>query len=182
MSLPTKTVRLGPFQLDVRSAELHQNGTTTRLPEQPFQVLMVLVEHPGEVVTREELRHHLWHSDTFVDFEHGLNTAVNRLRHALGDSAENPRYIETLPPHGYRLMVPVERSESAAVTDSAPVPRKTPIQWVITGAVGVVGVIMIILYLWQSRHPVVSPFDSARPRTIAVLPFQNAGCDTDDGV
>ena len=110
MSLPTKTVRLGPFQLDVRSAELHQNGTTTRLPEQPFQVLMVLVEHPGEVVTREELRHHLWHSDTFVDFEHGLNTAVKRLRHALGDSAENPRYIETLPRHGYRLMVPVERS------------------------------------------------------------------------
>jgi len=109
MSLPTKTVRLGPFQLDMHSAELRHNGTATRLPEQPFQILMVLVEHPGEVVTREELRNRLWHSDTFVDFEHGLNTAVKRLRHALGDSAESPRYIETLPRHGYRLMVAVER-------------------------------------------------------------------------
>ena len=179
MSLPINIVHFGPFQLDLRSTELRHDGITTRLPEQPFQILVELVEHPGEVVTREQLRQRLWRSDTFVDFEHGLNTAVKRLRHALGDSAENPRYIETLPRHGYRLMVPVERSESAAVTDSAPVPRKTPIQWVITGAVGVVGVIMIILYLWQSRHPVVSPFDSARPRTIAVLPFQNAGSDKD---
>src|ERR1039457_7471103 len=122
MSLPANTVRFGPFQLDLRTAELRHNGTTTRLPEQPFQVLVELVEHPGEVVTREELRERLCRSDTFVDFEHGLNTAVKRLRHALGDSAENPRYIETLPRHGYRLMVPVERSESAALPDSAAPP------------------------------------------------------------
>lgn len=114
MSLPANTVRFGPFQLDLRAAELRHNGTTTRLPEQPFQILVELVEHPGEVVTREQLRHRLWRSDTFVDFEHGLNTAVKRLRHAMGDSAENPRYIETLPRHGYRLIVPVERSEPAA--------------------------------------------------------------------
>jgi len=114
MSVPTNTVRFGPFQLDLRAAELHNNGTKTRLPEQPFQILVELVEHPGEVVTREELRQRLWRSDTFVDFEHGLNTAVKRLRVALGDSAESPRYIETLPSHGYRLMVPVERLEPLA--------------------------------------------------------------------
>ena len=110
ISPPANIVRFGPFKLDLRTAELQYNGTRTRLPEQPFQVLVQLGEHPGEVVTREELRQRLWSSDTFVDFDHGLNTAVKRLRHALGDSAENPRYIETLPRHGYRLMVPVERS------------------------------------------------------------------------
>ena len=110
MPLPTNIVRFGPFKLDVRTAELHHNGTKTKLAEQPFQVLVRLGEHPGEVVTREELRQRLWSSDTFVDFEHGLNTAVKRLRHALGDSAENPRYIETLPRHGYRLMVPIDKS------------------------------------------------------------------------
>ena len=114
MSLPANTVRFGPFQLDLRAAELHNNGTTSRLPEQSFQILVELVEHPGEVVTREELRQRLWHSDTFVDFEHSLNMAVKRLRGALGDSAENPHYIETLPRHGYRLMVAVERPEPVA--------------------------------------------------------------------
>ncbi len=121
MSPPTNTVRFGPFQLDRRAAELHKNGIKTRLPEQPFQILAELVEHPGEVVTREQLRQRLWHSDTFVDFENGLNTAVKRLREALGDSAENPRYIETLPRHGYRLMVPVERSKSVAPAIPAPI-------------------------------------------------------------
>jgi eukaryotic-like serine/threonine-protein kinase len=110
------SVRLGPFELDPRSAELHQNGSIVRLPEQPFQILLLLVEHPGEVVTREQLRNRLWQSDTFVDFDHGLNTAMKRLRHALGDSAENPRYIETLPRHGYRLIVPVERPGPPATT------------------------------------------------------------------
>jgi DNA-binding winged helix-turn-helix (wHTH) protein/tetratricopeptide (TPR) repeat protein len=114
MSRPTNSVRFGPFQLDLRAAELHNNSSKIRLPEQPFQILVELVEHPGEVVTREELRQRLWHSDTFVDFEQSLNAAVKRLRDALGDSAENPRYIETLPRHGYRLIVPVVRSEPAA--------------------------------------------------------------------
>lgn len=114
MAVPTEEVRLGPFHLDVRSAELRHNGTTTRLPEQPFQILVLLVEHDGEVVTREEIRDRLWQAGTFVDFEHGLNSAVKRLRHALGDSAEAPRYIETLPRLGYRLMVPVERAVPAS--------------------------------------------------------------------
>jgi len=100
MSPPMNTVRFGPFLLDRRAAELHNNGTITNLPEQPFQILVELVEHPGEVVTREELCQRLWRSDTFVDFEQSLNSAVRRLREALGDSAENPRYIETLPRRG----------------------------------------------------------------------------------
>ena len=114
MAVPTEDVRLGPFKLDMSSAELHNNGTTTRLPEQPFQILVLLVEHDGAVVTREEIRDRLWQSGTFVDFEHGLNSAMKRLRHALGDSAENPRFIETLPRLGYRLMVPVERAAPAS--------------------------------------------------------------------
>ena len=124
MSLPTNTVRFGPFQLDLRAAELHNNGTKTRLPDQPFQILVELVEHPGEVVTREELRQRLWRSDTFVDFEHSLNMAVKRLRDSLGDSAENPRYIETLPRHGYRLIVPVEGSEPTTPAISTSLIRK----------------------------------------------------------
>src|ERR1035441_7503483 len=122
MPLPANTVRFGPFQLDLRAAELRHNGTTAKLPEQPFQILVELIQHPGQVVTREELCQCLWRSDTFVDFEHGLNSAVKRLREALGDSAENPRYIETLPRRGYRLMVPVERSEPVApATPKAPI-------------------------------------------------------------
>jgi DNA-binding winged helix-turn-helix (wHTH) protein len=109
VSLPLHTVRFGAFRLDLRAGELQHDGTRTKLPEQLFQILCELVEHPGEVVTREELRQRLWPSDAFVDFEHGLNTAVMRLREALGDSAERPRYVETLPRHGYRLIVPVEK-------------------------------------------------------------------------
>ena len=114
MSLRAQTVRFGPFRLDLRSAELRHDGTKTKLPEQPFQILAELVEHPGEVVTRAELRQRLWRSDTFVDFEHGLNSAVMHLREALGDTADNPQYVETLPRHGYRLMVPVETAEAAS--------------------------------------------------------------------
>jgi DNA-binding winged helix-turn-helix (wHTH) protein/TolB-like protein len=177
MSLPANSVRFGPFQLDLRTAELRSNGITTRLPEQPFQILVELVEHPGEVVTREELRQRLWRSDTFVDFEHSLNSAMKRLRKVLGDSAENPRYIETLPCHGYRLMVPVETSEPAAMPEAATVPGKRRRQWVIAGALGVIAAIVTAVFFWQPRHPAVSPIYSVSPRTIAVLPFQNAGSD-----
>ena len=102
-----RIVRFGTFHLDVRTGELRKNGTQINLPEQPFQVLEALLERPGELVTREELRHRLWSADTFVDFEHGLNAAVRRLRDALGDSAETPRFIETLPRRGYRFIAPV---------------------------------------------------------------------------
>jgi Tol biopolymer transport system component/DNA-binding winged helix-turn-helix (wHTH) protein len=100
-------VNFGSFEADLRSGELRRNGSKVRLQEQPFQVLTMLLEKRGEVVTREELRNRLWPADTFVDFDHGLNAAVKRLRDALGDSAENPRFVETLARRGYRFVAPV---------------------------------------------------------------------------
>src|SRR5712664_1636066 len=97
-------VRFGAFELDLRAGELRKQGVKIKLQEQPFQILAMLLEQPGEVVTREELRSRLWPSDTFVDFDHSLNKAINKLREALGDSAENPRFIETLAKRGYRFI------------------------------------------------------------------------------
>lgn len=102
------TVRFGTFKVDLNSGELRKGGTKIKLYGQPFYVLATLLGRPGEVVTREELQQKLWASDTFVDFEHGLNKAINKLREALGDDAENPRFIETLPRRGYRFIAPVE--------------------------------------------------------------------------
>ena len=101
------SVRFGAFQLDLRTGELRKSGTRINLPEQPFQVLKALLDRPGDLVTREELRQRLWPAETVVDFEHGLNAAVRRLRDALGDSAEMPRFVETLPRRGYRFIAPV---------------------------------------------------------------------------
>lgn len=104
-------VRFGMFEADLQSGELSRHGSKVRLQEQPFQVLSLLLQKPSEVVTREELRARLWPADTFVDFDHGLNAAIKRLRDALGDSADNPRFIETLARRGYRFIAPVESSQ-----------------------------------------------------------------------
>jgi DNA-binding winged helix-turn-helix (wHTH) protein/tetratricopeptide (TPR) repeat protein len=104
-----RVVRFASFEVDLRSGELRKRGVLVRLPAQPFQVLTILLERPGELISREDLRARLWPADTFVDFDRGLNKAVNRLREALGDSAESPRFIETLPKRGYRFIAPVER-------------------------------------------------------------------------
>jgi DNA-binding winged helix-turn-helix (wHTH) protein/Tol biopolymer transport system component len=101
-------LRVGDFEVDLRCGELRRNGDKIKLQERPFQILAALIEHPGEVVTRQEIQQKLWPTDTFVDFEHGINTAVKKLREALGDDAENPQFIETLPRRGYRLIAPVE--------------------------------------------------------------------------
>ncbi len=105
-----KTITFGVFELDLTAGELRKSGTRLRLQGQPLQVLALLLERAGEVVTREELRQSLWSSDTFVDFDHSLNTAINKLREALGDSASSPRYIETLARRGYRFIAPVQRA------------------------------------------------------------------------
>ena len=97
-------VRFGDFELDRHSGELRRNGTKVRLQQQPLQILQVLLEEPGRVLTREELQQRVWRSDTFVDFDHGINNAIKRLREALGDTAEQPHYIETLPRRGYRFI------------------------------------------------------------------------------
>jgi DNA-binding winged helix-turn-helix (wHTH) protein len=101
-------LRFGRFEVDVPASELRENGVKVKLQEQPFQVLCLLVERPGEVVSREELRIKLWPADTFVDLDHGLNAAIRRLRDALGDSAGKPRFIETMARRGYRFIAPVE--------------------------------------------------------------------------
>ena len=170
--LPAHAVRFGSFQLDLRAAELCHDGTKIKLPEQPFQILTELVQHPGEVVTREELRQRLWRSDTFVDFEHGLNTAVKRLREALGDSAENPRYIETLPRHGYRLIVPVEKAESAI---SAAANRRQTI-WLAVTALLVVAVAAGVV--WRQR--LLERFRLVKIESLAVLPLENLSGDPEE--
>jgi len=104
---PFRTKGFGVFEVDLRAAELRKHGVRIKLQEQPFQILSLLLEHPGEVVTREELREKLWPAHTFVDFDRSLNKAVTKLRAALGDSADSPRFVETIPRHGYRFLAPV---------------------------------------------------------------------------
>ena len=99
--------RFGIFELDTQSGELRRHGLKVRLPDQSFQILKTLIGRPGEVVTRDELRHVLWTAETFVDFEVGLNSAVRKLREALDDSPDTPRFVETLPRRGYRFIAPV---------------------------------------------------------------------------
>jgi TolB-like protein/DNA-binding winged helix-turn-helix (wHTH) protein/Flp pilus assembly protein TadD len=107
-------LRFGVFELDLRAGELRKHGLRVRLQEQPFQVLTALLERPGEVVTREEIQKRLWPADTFVDFDHGLNKTINKIREALGDSAESPRFVETVARRGYRFLAEVK------VVDAAP--------------------------------------------------------------
>jgi cholera toxin transcriptional activator len=111
----------GLFQVDCNSRELRKSGMRVNLPDQPFQVLVLLLEHAGEVVTREQLREKLWSPDTFVDFDHSLNTNINKIRDALGDSATNPRFVETLAKRGYRFIASVTRRNDSEV-DAVAIP------------------------------------------------------------
>jgi DNA-binding winged helix-turn-helix (wHTH) protein len=130
-------LRFDAYQVDLRTGELRKHGHKIRLAGRPFQILALLLEQPGELLTRKELQERLWPADTFVDFEHGVNAAIQTLRRALCDSHKNPRYIETLPRRGYRFIAAVERVQAAAATAAAapaiaapavaaPVPPKQP--------------------------------------------------------
>src|SRR5262245_37625647 len=110
-------LRFGSFELDVRSRELRRGTAVARLQEQPFEILRMMLERPGEVVTREELQQRLWPRGTFVDFEHSLNAAVKRLRAALGDDASDPKFVETLPRRGYRFIGPRHGHPDLRTTD-----------------------------------------------------------------
>src|ERR1043166_1780268 len=112
-----RTRSFGAFEVDLKSAELRKRGIRIKLQDQPFQILTFLMEHPGDLVTREELRQRLWAAHTFVDFDRSLNKAMTKLRSALGDSAESPRYIETIPRHGYRFLADVHTRDE--VTEPA---------------------------------------------------------------
>ena len=114
------TLSFGPFELDVRSRELRTGASRIRLQEQPFEILRMMLERPGAVVTRDELRHRLWPDGTFVDFEHSLNAAVKRLRAALGDDADNPRFVETLPRRGYRFIGVPEVARKVSASEAVP--------------------------------------------------------------
>src|ERR1700686_1534466 len=107
LSTLARILQFGVFEVDLKTCELRKHGLRLKLAEQPFQVLVVLLEKPGEIVTRDEMRNRLWPGDTFVDFDHGLNNAVIRLREVLGDASENPRFVETIPRRGYRFIAPV---------------------------------------------------------------------------
>jgi DNA-binding winged helix-turn-helix (wHTH) protein len=121
-----RVARFGVFELDLAAGELRKSGVKLRLQGQPFQVLALLLERAGQVVTREELRQKLWPSDTFVDFDHGLNTAINKVRDTLGDSATSPRYVETLARRGYRFIAPVESNVMFDNASSAPSQTVSP--------------------------------------------------------
>lgn len=131
VSVQPRIVSFGEFTVDLRLRQLRRNGTRLKLAGQPFAVLAILVKHPGEVVTREELRAHLWQEETFVDFDHSLNVAINKLRETLCDSAEHPRYVETLPRVGYRFIASVnarapEQIENVAETAAGNTAVETP--------------------------------------------------------
>jgi Tol biopolymer transport system component/DNA-binding winged helix-turn-helix (wHTH) protein len=190
----TRQIRFASFVVDLDNQELFKNGARLRMPGQAFQVLTSLLARPGVVVTREELRNSLWSSDTFVDFEHGLNAAVNRLRDVLGDSAEKPRYIETLPRRGYRFIgeiveappldpVPMAAPQSQAAGFKA----NTQSDWrFIAAGIFCAGVFVAIAALgissWRSRQASAPPLPSlsssalpgearAATRPLAALPF-----------
>ena len=123
-----QTYRFGDFEFDPTSGELRKDGLKVRLQEQPFQILTLLLTRPGEVVTREQVRQALWPGDTFVDFDVGLNSAIKRLRDALSDSADSPRFVETLPRRGYRFIAPLETPPGSppATPEAPPRPALPP--------------------------------------------------------
>ena len=159
----TQVAQFGSFEVDLRSGELRKKGVKIRLQEKPFQMLSALLEHPGELVTREALCERLWSSDTFVDFDGSLNTAAGKLREALGDSAENPRFVETVPRRGYRFIAPVEKlptslpaATASEVSASSPAQQQGPLPTEATVKVARAG---------RASGPA--------EKAIAVLPFEN---------
>ncbi len=174
---PALTMQFGVYEVDLKAGELRKQGLRIKLQEKPFQVLALLLERPGELVTREELQKKLWPGDTFVDFDHSMNTAVNKLREALGDSAESPRFIETLPKRGYRFIAPVQLGGRAqAVPAMAPAGRQRP------AVIGVVAALVVVLgvaaYLGWKRwaHRATPPEGRIM---LAVLPFENLSGDSE---
>src|SRR5712691_2212546 len=162
---PASTVVFGPFEYDAPSGQLRKHGSLVRLQGQPLQILSVLVNRPGQIVSRDELRQQLWGATTFGDFEQGLNSAVNKLRQALGDSADQPRYIETVPGSGYRFLAPVQRVSARAVLGMpAPAPlrieprAKTQTPWRLLALAGVALVVVAGAGYWMgTRSPSALP-------------------------
>jgi DNA-binding winged helix-turn-helix (wHTH) protein/Tol biopolymer transport system component len=176
---PTQeTVRFGLFELDLKAAQLTRNGTNIRLPQQPLRLLSVLLECPGEIVTREQIRQRLWPSDIFIDFDHGLNKSMQKVREALGDSADSPRYIETIPRVGYRFIAPVRNGtrplgpeidreipqipppDSSALPPTAGVAGNPGTRWLLVaaGVLAICAAVAIALYVFSRVHPAVPTY------------------------
>src|SRR5918995_749323 len=183
--------RFGVFEVDVKQGEVRKQGLRIRLRGRPFEILAILLERPGEMVSREELRARLWAADTFVDFDHGLNTSVNRLREVLGDSADNPRFIETVPRKGYRFIAPVHsapdiytplptpagapepaesppRSDPSIPPGGSPPARRRSFFWLIAAAAVVIAAVTGAFAWWRATRPVDAPGGAMR---LVVLPF-----------
>lgn len=184
----SRRVRTGLFEIDMSSGDVRKEDRRVPLQEQPFRVLAMLLERPGEVITREELQARIWPADTFVGFDEGINTAIRKLRIAFDDSADNPRFIETLPRRGYRFVAPVHEaapalpqlSESVAVgaaaTELPPTPPRRRKRLVAASAMTVLLVALVSIAFLRRSHP---PATVAAPKRVmlAVLPFQNMSND-----
>jgi len=184
---PTQVIRFGVFEVDLRAGELRKQGAKVKLQEQPFQVLQVLLEKPGEIVTREELRKRIWPSDTFVDFEGGVNNAIKRLREALGDKADTPRFVETLPRRGYRFIATPNGSNGATSVASVPAKANAKNGSTISGqglrfrlGAGLGISVLLLALLWFLPASMWHRFSMSRTpqiRSIAVLPLKNLSDD-----
>ena len=193
----SRAVRFGAFEADLSSGELRKHGLRIKLQDQPFQILAMLLDRPGEVLTREELHQKLWPTDTFVDFDHGLNNAINRLRDALNDSAEAPRFIETLPRRGYRFISQVEgeaisdsfagrekslgpsgNDQAGSVTATRTLSPWWRSRWAAWGAAAVVLSLLsgFAVSVWKGRFS--SSAHAMRIEAIAVLPLENLTGDS----
>jgi TolB-like protein/DNA-binding winged helix-turn-helix (wHTH) protein/Flp pilus assembly protein TadD len=176
-----RVIHFGLFAVDVSAGELYRKGRKVALQEKPFQILTLLLDRPGEVVSREEVRQKLWVQDTFVDFDAGVNTAIRKLRAALGDSAENPRFIETLPRHGYRFIAPVNGEDpvnavvaATAPKISQPLQRRRLIPVAGIAVVAFLGVTALVGLNIRSRHKTLSStVKSGQIHSLAVLPLEN---------
>ena len=176
-------IRFGVFEVDLRSGELRKQGLKIKLQGQAIQILGLLLERPGELVTREELRKKLWPTDTFVDFEHGLNAAIKKLRAALGDSADSPRFVETLHRRGYRFIAPVEGCPAPSISPSPPAPaggtfarRALPVAGTALAVVGLVAV-LIGLNVGGLRERLLGGVAPGQITSLAVLPLENLSGD-----
>src|SRR5215470_1308384 len=174
-----QVVRFATFEVNLRAGEVRKGGLRLKLGGQPFQVLAILLARPGELVTREELQKRLW-ADTFVDVDHNLNTAINKIREVLGDSAENPRFVETLARRGYRFIGAVNGAEQARVAEATPTRRSRSLIFpAAVGLLAIVGITAVLfalnVYGWRDRLFV----QAARPRiqALAVIPFANLSGD-----
>src|SRR5215813_123953 len=177
----TQSVRFGEFELDLAAGELCRNGSRLKLQEQPLQILQILLERPGKIIPREELQKRVWPSDTFVDFDHGINNAIKRLREALSDNAETPRYIETLPRRGYRFIAPLTTLKPAELPPTPPPQPKSKSRLIVLLASAVAVLLAFGIYWFGFRSRAQHAAAVPTKAMLAVLPFENiSGDDSED--